>query len=134
MVTRSDERMRSHQARGFTLIELLVVLTIVALLLTLAVPRYFQHINTAKEAVLRENLHTTRAVIDKFYGDIGHYPQSLDELVEKKYLRSLPVDPITGSQTSWIIVAAPDGYEGAVYDIKSGAQGTGKDGKPYAEW
>jgi general secretion pathway protein G len=87
---------------GFTLIELLVVLAIVALLLSLALPRYFQSIDTAKDAVLKENLHLVRQTIDKFFADTGQYPQSLQELVEKKYLRALPVDPITERTDSWI--------------------------------
>ena len=121
-------------ARGFTLIELLVVLGIVALLLTLAGPRYFQHIQTAKEAALRENLQTLRRVIDAYYEDLGRYPDSLDEMVEKHYLRSVPKDPITDSNTTWATVSAPDGYEGSIYDIKSGAAGSARDGTPYSEW
>jgi general secretion pathway protein G len=88
---------RRLRGQGFTLIELLVVLSIIALLLTLAVPRYFNSIDVAKEAVLRENLHLVRETIDKFYADKGRYPESLDELVSEKYLRALPYDPITGS-------------------------------------
>lgn len=120
--------------RGFTLIELLVVLSIIALLLTLAVPRYFHSIDTAKEAVLSENLHIARETIDKFYGDKGRYPDSLDELVSEKYLRSLPHDPITGSDSTWTIIA-PDtpSAKGNVYDLKSGAPGTTREGKPFAE-
>jgi general secretion pathway protein G len=120
--------------RGFTLIELLVVLSIIALLLTLAVPRYFHSIDTAKEAVLSENLHIVRETIDKFYGDKGRYPDSLDELVSERYLRALPHDPVTGSTTTWTIIApaAPDA-KGNVFDIKSGAPGTTRDGKPFAD-
>ena len=84
-----------NRVKGFTLIELLVVLAIVATLLTLVAPRYFSQLETSKEVVLKDNLRSTREVIDKFYGDIGRYPDSLDELVEKKYLRSLPFDPVT---------------------------------------
>lgn len=119
--------------RGFTLIELLVVLAIVALLLTLAVPRYFQSIDSSKETILAENLRITRETIDKFYGDTGRYPESLEELVEKKYLRSVPVDPITESATTWVIVPPDDTEKGSVYSIKSGAPGNTKDGKPLAE-
>ncbi len=120
--------------RGFTLIELLVVLAIVATLLTLAVPRYFGKVDAAKETVLRENLRTTRDVIGKFYGDTGRYPETLDELVERRYLASLPYDPLTDSSTSWTLVPAPEGYKGAVYDIRSGASGRAADGSAYAEW
>jgi general secretion pathway protein G len=119
---------------GFTLIELLVVLGIVALMLTLAVPRYFPSIDKSKEVVLADNLRNVRAVIDQYYGDTGRYPDTLDQLVEKKYLRALPVDPITESSTSWIVVAPDDGSKGGVYNIKSGAPGNDRSGKPYAEW
>ncbi|MDB5933923.1 MAG: type secretion system protein [Massilia sp.] len=128
MVTRMRKR------RGFTLIELLVVLGIVALLLTLAVPRFFPSIDSAKETILADNLRNTRAVIDQFYSDTGHYPDSLDQLVEKKYLRSLPVDPVTESTTSWIVVPPEDGAKGGVYSIKSGAPGNDRNGKPYLDW
>jgi general secretion pathway protein G len=120
--------------RGFTLIELLVVLAIVATLLLLVAPRYLHRVDVAKEAVLRDNLRTVRDVIDKFHGDTGRYPESLEELVEKRYLRGLPVDPITDSSASWQIVPVPDGQPGAVYDIKSGAAGQGADGRKYEQW
>ncbi|MCG2586563.1 type II secretion system protein [Massilia sp. TS11] len=120
--------------RGFTLIELLVVLGIVALLLTLAVPRYFPQIDTAKEAMLADNLRNVRETLDKYYGDTGKYPDSLDELVEKKYLRALPKDPITDSTTTWVLVPPEEGIKGSVASIKSGAAGVGRNGKPFAEW
>lgn len=122
------------QTHGFTLIELLVVLAIVSTLLLLVTPRYFSRVDAAKEAVLRDNLRATRDVLDKFYGDNGRYPETLDELVEKKYLRALPIDPITESATTWQIVPVPEGYKGAVYDIQSAAPGTALDGKKYADW
>lgn len=119
---------------GFTLIELLVVLAIVAVLLIMVAPRYVNRIDAAKEAVLRDNLRGVRDVINRFYGDQGRYPESLDELVEKRYLRSLPVDPLTESPATWQIVEVPGGYKGRVYDLRSGAAGNGRDGRPYAEW
>ena len=120
--------------RGFTLIELLVVLSIIALLLTLAVPRYIHSVDVAKEAVLSENLHLVRETIDKFYGDTGRYPESLEELVSERYLRSLPRDPITDSTSTWTIIS-PETPEakGNVYDIKSGAPGSTRDGRPFAD-
>lgn len=120
--------------RAFTLIELLVVLAIVALLATLALPRYFQSIDTAKETILADNLRLTRETIDKFYGDTGRYPESLDELVEKKYLRAPPFDPLTDSATTWVIVPPDDGAKGNVYSIKSSAPGNGRNGKPFTDW
>ncbi len=120
--------------QGFTLIELLVVLAIVAVLLTLAVPRYLQHVDRSKETVLLENLQTTRRVIDRFYGDKGRYPASLNELVESRYLRGLPYDPVLESDQGWQVVPVPEGYEGMVYDLHSTAPGNGADGRPYADW
>ncbi|MBA5637162.1 type II secretion system protein [Duganella sp. LX20W] len=123
-----------RQAAGFTLIELLVVLGIVALMLTLAVPRYFPSIDKSKEIVLADNLRNLRGVIDQYYGDTGRYPDSLEQLVEKKYLREMPVDPITDSSTTWIVLPPEDGSKGGVYTIKSGAPGNDRNGKPYSEW
>lgn len=124
-----------HRSRpGFTLIELLVVLAIIALLLTLAVPRYFPSVDGARETILADNLRNVRATIDQYYGDTGRYPDTLEQLVEKKYLRSAPVDPITDSSATWILVAPEDGGKGGVADIKSGAPGNDRHGKPYSEW
>ena len=130
----SRNQARRSNSGGFTLIELLVVLAIVASLLTLAVPRYLNQLEASKDAVLRDNLNTTRQVIDKFYGDVGRYPESLAELVEKNYLRALPMDPITESSSTWQIVGVPSGYKGTVYDIKSGAAGRSKLGQAYGDW
>jgi general secretion pathway protein G len=124
----------SRAKQGFTLIELIVVMAIIAMLLTLAVPRYFHSVENSREAVLKQNLAQVRDALDKFYGDNGKYPDSLEDLVKKKYLRSMPEDPITESSTTWVIVAPEDESKGAVFDIKSGAEGNGRDGKPYKEW
>jgi general secretion pathway protein G len=126
--------MNMKRSRGFTLIELLVVLGIVALLLTLAVPRFFPKIDSTKETILAENLRNTRAVIDQFHEDTGRYPESLQQLVEKKYLPALPFDPIADSDSAWIVVPPEGGDKGGVYDLHSGAPGTGRNGKAYAEW
>ena len=119
---------------GFTLIELLVVMAIIALLLSLAIPRYFGSLERSKEAVLREDLFQLRDAIGKYYGDKGKYPESLDALASEKYLRKVPVDPITESTATWVIVAPEDPQKGGVYDVKSGAQGKASDGSVYAEW
>ena len=119
---------------GFTLIELLVVLAILALLLTIAVPRYFHSVDAAKESVLLENLRVTREALDKFKADLGRYPDSLDELVSHRYLSTLPLDPITGSSATWQLIAPTDAAKGNVADLRSGADGAGRNGKPFREW
>ncbi len=126
--------MRRKRQTGFTLIELLVVMAIIAMLLSLASPRYFRSVDRSKEAVLHENLNMTRHALDKFYGDNGKYPDTLDELVARKYLRSLPEDPVVGSSTAWTIVPPDDPEKGRVYDIKSSAPGSGQDGSQYKDW
>ena len=119
---------------GFTLIELMVVLAIIALLVAIVAPHYVGRMTRAEEAVLQQNLSTMREALDKHYADAGRYPDSLDELVKKRYLRSIPQDPITQSNSTWIIIAPADREKGAVGDIQSGAKGNGSNGKPYGEW
>ena len=119
---------------GFTLIELLAVLAIIAMLLTIAVPYYFSSIDRSKEAVLRENLNQMRDAIGKYYADKGKYPESLDVLIAEKYLRKVPVDPVTESNATWIPVAPENPQSGGVYDVRSGAQGNALDGTAYVEW
>ena len=121
--------------RGFTLIELMVVLTIVGLLLSVAVPRYFHSVQRSKENVLRANLGTTRDAIDKFVGDNGRYPDSLDQLVEKHYLRTLPYDPITDSHATWMAIPSErTDRPGALSDIRSGSTDAASDGSRYVDW
>jgi general secretion pathway protein G len=124
----------ARRATGFTLIELIVVLAIIATLLTLAMPRYFASIDRSKEAVLKENLYQVRDAIGKYYGDKGRFPESLEALTSEKYLRKLPVDPLTESTATWIIVPPPEPLKGSVYDIKSGAEGKAQDGTSFNEW
>jgi general secretion pathway protein G len=116
------------------LIELLVVFTIIALLLTLAVPRYFGSIDKSKEAVLRENLNQMRDAISRYYADKGKYPESLESLASDKYLRQVPLDPITESEKTWVVIAPTDPSKGGVYDVKSGAQGKTKEGRDFADF
>jgi len=119
---------------GFTLIELLVVLAVIAVLLTITVPRYFSSLEKSRESVLQQNLAQMRGTLDKYYGDKGRYPDALDELVSSKYLRSLPLDPITESHETWIVVPPDQPEMGGVYDVKSGAEGVGSDGREYRNW
>jgi len=120
--------------RGFTLIELLVVLGIVALLLTLAVPRFFPSIDSAKETILADNLRNTRAVVDQYRSDTGRYPESLEQLVDEKYLREIPLDPVTESRETWVLEAPKDGEQGGFANLRSGAPGNDRRGRPYLEW
>jgi len=127
-------RIRAKQ-RAFTLIELVVVMAIVALLVSIAAPRYFRSVERAREAVLRENLVLMRDAIDKFNADNGRYPESITELAAKRYMRKVPDDPLTGSNSTWVLVAPPVASAlPGVYDIKSGAEGNGLDGTPYSSW
>jgi general secretion pathway protein G len=121
-----------HVKCGFTLIEMLVVMAILALLLTIALPRYFGSLQHAKETALRENLQVIRTTLDKFYADKGRYPQSLDELVELKYLRAVPADPLTESNRTWQLVQGDS--TGGLTDVRSGALGSSSDGVPYSAY
>jgi general secretion pathway protein G len=122
------------QRSGFTLIELLVVLAVVGTLLALAAPRYVGSVDRARELVLRENLATLRTTLDKFHADTGAYPESLDQLVSKRYLRSVPVDPLLDNNRAGLLVPPPQGVRGAVYDVRSSATGQASDGRRYQEW
>jgi general secretion pathway protein G len=119
---------------GFTLIELLIVLAIIATLLTIAVPRYYASLDRSKEVVLKENLYQMRDAIGKYYGDKGKYPESLEALASDKYLHRVPLDPITESATTWVLVPHPDPQKTGVYDVRSGAPGKALDGTEFATW
>ncbi|SPO69550.1 Type II secretion system protein G [Pseudomonas sp. JV241A] len=122
------------RSQGFTLIELLVVMAIIATLMTIAMPRYFNSLETSRETTLRQSLAVMREALDHYYGDSGRYPESLEQLVEQRYLRSAPLDPITERRDLWQVVAPPEGVAGSVADIKSGSTGRARDGSLYAEW
>ena len=119
---------------GFTLIELLVVMAIIATLLSIVAPRYFNSIEKAKESVLKQDLSIMRDAIDKFHSDMGNYPITLEELVERRYLRSIPVDPMTESNTTWVEIPPANEDEEGVYDVHSGYPGQALDGTYYEEW
>ena len=122
------------RSSGFTLIELIIVMAIIATLLTIAVPRYYASLDRSKEAVLKENLYQMRDSIGKYYADKGKYPATLDALASDKYLRKVPVDPITESAESWVVVPPQDPEKGGVYDVKSGAEGKALDGTEFSTW
>lgn len=140
-------RGRSGGRGGFTLIELMVVLAIIALLLTIAVPRYVDHVDRTRETTLKASLRTMREALDKFESDQGRLPASLQELVDRRYLREVPIDPMTDSRDTWMLLArgqaapADDAVHegeaapaGGVADVRSGAAGQGRDGTSYANW
>jgi len=118
---------------GFTLIELLVVMAVLAVLASLVAPRYMGKVDTARETVLRQDLVGLRTAIDQFYRDKARYPETLNELVTQRYIRAIPVDPITDRVDSWQVVPPKDDSK-AVFDVKSGATQKARDGSSYASW
>lgn len=132
---------QTKKVAGFTLIEILIVLSIIGILLGLAVPQYQMSVKRAKEAVLKENLFILRKMIDQYYQDKHRYPPSLQALVEEHYLKSIPVDPITGSSETWVEIRQTpptDEYippeNLGVIDVKSGSEAKALDGTYYNTW
>ena len=125
-------KLKLPKQQGFTLVELLVVMAILMLLLTVAAPRYFSGIDRAKEAALKQTLQVVRNAIDKFHADNARYPESLQELAERHYIRQVPVDHLTESGETWIVVKPDEDIPGDLYDLHSGAEGQAKDGSLYA--
>ncbi len=132
------EQPKRFWEKGFTLIELMIVITIIGILATIALPTYQTATIRAKEAVLKENLFTLRNVIDQYYTDQGVYPESLEELVEKHYLRTIPLDPLTKLKDTWITIPPPEeegeGEATGIFDVHSGSDLIGLNGIPYNEW
>jgi general secretion pathway protein G len=117
---------------GFTLIELIVVLSILAVLAAIATPLYLERVQDAREAVLKKNLYETRKVIDQFYRDVGRYPKDLNELVSLKYIREIPLDTITQKNDTWKVIK--ENNSDGIVDLRSTAQGIGRNGVDYANW
>lgn len=137
----------AKRQQGFTLLELIIVVAIIGILATIAMPALKDMPRRANESVLKTNLRTIRDLIDQYYGDQGHYPESLDVLVDKGYVRQVPYDPLTKSSTSWTLVFeepdplaepaetdVPEDAEPGIIDVHSGSPLIALDGTPYAEW
>ncbi|KVN92465.1 type II secretion system protein G [Burkholderia ubonensis] len=131
MASRTTSGKRMRRAAGFTLVELLVVMAIIAALTAFVAPGYLKQGDRAKETVLRHNLNTLRQSIDDYRADHGRNPESLDALVERRYLREMPLDPVTGKRGSWLPRADETGGVG---DVRSGAKGRALDGTAYETW
>lgn len=140
-----EERRRTIQGSrrgghsGFTFLELLIVMSLIGLLVLVALPMYRDATLRAKEAVLKENLFEMRDAIDQFHTDQGRYPNALQELEDKRYLRRIPKDPITESADTWVVEYAPydmlsPGETPGVWDVHSGSEELAMDGTPYREW
>ena len=125
---------RTRCVGGFTLIELLVVISVIATLLAIAVPRYFQSIERSKETVLRQDLSVMRQAIDQHRADRGEYPASLEALVDHGYLRELPEDPFTKSAGTWVAESSREPETSGIADVRSGAEGVGYSGVPLEEY
>jgi general secretion pathway protein G len=130
---------RKKTQKGFTLIELLIVMTIIGILASIVVPNYQRNLIKAREAVLLEDLYQMRRAIDAYFADHISYPESLDDLVDNKYLRDIPRDPFTQSTETWEEIPPTPSVEGEIaegglQDVRSGSDLIGLDGIPYRDW
>lgn len=138
MTVKGTEQRRRCES-GFTLVELMIVMLIIGVLAGIAIPSYMASIRNAKEAVLKEDLHVLRQAIDSYTNDKEKAPQSLDDLVQSGYLKSIPMDPMTHSNTTWVTVTDDsiqnlDQTDPGVSDVHSGSEEQGSDGQPYSAW
>jgi general secretion pathway protein G len=129
---KTGESVKIQKQEGFTLLELMTIIVIIGILVTLAIPSYRGAVVKAREAVLKEDLFTVRDVLDQYRSDQGKYPPSLSELVKSGYLRAIPVDPITLSNSTWQEVV--ENTEGGIFDIHSGSDLVASNGTPYNQW
>jgi general secretion pathway protein G len=130
---------KRQRQSGFTLIELMIVMAIIGILAVIAVPSYISAVRQAREAVLKEDLHVLRNAIDSYTADKQKAPQSLDDLVQEGYLKSIPEDPMTHSKDTWVTDSSDsytsvDETDPGITDVHSGSNDTGSDGQPYSSW
>lgn len=135
----NSSKMMTRRQAGYTLIEIMIVMTIILIIVGIAVPMYQKSLVRAKEAVLKNNLFTLRTVIDEYTYDKQKAPQSLNDLVTEQYLRTIPIDPMTGSADTWQVVmedalTSVNQTEPGIFDVRSGSEGKSLDGTAYAEW
>ena len=139
MITRPIPIGRNGRRRGYTLIEIMIVMAIISILVSIAVPIYQKSLIRAKESVLKNNLFSMRTVIDEYTYDKQKAPQQLTDLVNEGYLRTVPMDPMTGNADSWRIVmedalTSVNQTEPGIFDVRSGSDGKSLDGTQYSEW
>lgn len=139
MVVTPPSRATRTAEQGFTLLELMIVMVIIALLAAIAIPSYTNNIRNAKEAVLKEDLHTMRTAIDSYTVDKQKAPQSLDDLVQAGYLKSMPKDPFTERDDTWVPdessdLSTTDQTDSGINDVHSGSQLSAADGSSYSSW
>jgi general secretion pathway protein G len=139
MLIRRNNPKRDSSEQGFTLIELMVVMLIIGVLMAIAVPNYISAVKAAKESVLKEDLHVIRNAIDSFTMDKQKAPQSLQDLVDAGYLKTIPTDPMTRATDTWVTEQSDtlhsiDQSDPGIDDVHSGSTETGSDGQPYSTW
>lgn len=131
--TVTGEPVEKRRHTGFSLVELLLVLFVIALLASLVAPVVTGNIQRARESTLKEDLHVLRKAIDDYYADTGRYPENIALLAEKRYIRKIPIDPITERANTWVEVRG-EGQTGGVVDVRSGSEEKSADGVAYRDW
>jgi general secretion pathway protein G len=138
MVMMRAKKIQREQS-GFTLVELMVVMLIIGVLAAIAIPAYIASLKSAREAVLKEDLHVMRQAIDSYTMDKQKGPQSLDDLVQAGYIKEIPSDPMTHSTTTWVtatsdVLESVDQTDPGINDVHSGSDEVGSNGQPYSSW
>ena len=127
------EPMKRRQCTGFSLVELLLVLFVIALLASIVAPVVTGKIQYAREVTLKEDLHVLRKALDDYFADTGRYPETLAQLADKRYIRKIPIDPMTDRANTWVEIRG-EGQNGGVVDVRSGSDEKSADGVAYRDW